>query len=379
MNNRFFIPSLALILAVAGIYFTWGGKTNRIIIGVIGPLTGPAAAYGKSHESGIQLAVSHINSAGNTAGKVIEVISADDQNDKVIAAEAARDLIYKKGAALIIGAISSDNTMNIQRICEIAKVPVITAVSTNPFITRVNFPYSFRCLSDDNVQANELARYTVEKLGIRRIAIIHDTNKYGSEGARTYRRNAEKLGQKIVAMEEFSAGDINFRTQISRIKKASPEGIVIWGLFKESAMVLKHCREAGINVPAFGGDGMALPAFLTLAGISAENTVLTYPFDPERGGLDAARFIESYQKRYNILPDSFAAHGYDAMKLVGMAIMTSDGTSDSIRDSLSRIRSYSGVAGKGGLDETGNETRRVQLAFVKNGAFVPMPLTGENK
>ncbi|MBF0543984.1 MAG: ABC transporter substrate-binding protein [Candidatus Riflebacteria bacterium] len=373
-NNTFFLPVIALLLTILGLFFIWGNKKPRFIVGVIGPLTGPASPYGKAQKNGVLLAASIINKSNSAAGRTIEVIPIDDKNDKIVAAEAARDLIYKKGAFVIIGAISSDNTMNIQRVCEMAKIPMITAVSTNPFITRVNFSYTFRCLADDNTQAAELAGLTSGKMNLRRMAIIHDDNKYGSEGARTYKKVAEKLGQQIVAMEPYSGGASNFRDQIEKIRKFAPDGLVIWGLFRESALILRHAREANLNVPVFGGDGMALPAFLDLAGPAAENTVLTYPFDPSRGGLEATKFIESYRKAYQEDPDSFAAHGYDAMRLVGMALANSDGTSEKLRDALIRIKSYDGTIGKGGFDETGNETRPVQLARVKNGAFNPLPI-----
>lgn len=372
LNARTLYPVLAVLIIIAAFWFGGGNLSGGVTIAVIGPLTGPAAQYGLSQKNGAKLAFDQINRTGGIGGKRLNVLFLDDANNKILAAEIARDAIYKNGVVAIIGAINSDNTMNLQRIGEKAQVPVLTAVSTNPFITRVNFRYSFRCLSDDNVQAQELAKFSVNTRRLRRVAVIHDGNKYGSEGARTYRRHAGQMGQTITAMENFTTDSTNFRPQLLRIKQTNPDGLLVWGLFRESALVCRQARELGLNVPIFGGDGMAISSFLDIAGSSSEGVFLTYPFHPPRGGPVAMKFLGDYKAAYGSDADSFAAHGYDAMMLMARAIGTSDGTGPGIRAALSGIRQYDGVTGRGGLDEFGNETRPVQLAQVKNGQFVPV-------
>lgn len=378
MDNtpRYLYPVLAVVFVVAILWAGLSRPGNRLTIGVVGPLSGSAAAYGLAQRNGVRLAVDQINAAGGINNRRLEAIFLDDGNDKVLAAEAGRDLLYKNGVVAVIGAITSDNTMNLQRLCEAARVPLLTCVSTNPYITRVNFGYSFRSLADDAVQARELARHTAQTLRLRRVAILHDNNKYGSEGARTYRREALAMGQEIAANEGYDSETTNFIPQLEKIRATNPDGLLIWGLFRESGLALRQARELGITVPAFGGDGMALPDFLSLAGTAAEGTVLTFPFDPGRGGERSRRFLEEFRKTFNTEADSFAAHGYDALGLIARAIASSDGSSQGVRDALLKIGPYEGVVGPGGLDQSGNETRAVQLAQVKNGTFVPMTIGG---
>ena len=374
----FLYPVIAILALGAVAWFGLADTGATWNIGIIGPLTGSASPYGLGQKNGAKLAIDQINAAGGINGRRISGIFIDDANEKVKAAEVARELIYRQGVHLILGSISSDNTMNLQRLCERAQVPLLTSVSTNPFITRVNFAYTFRCLSDDDVQARELANYTTGKLNLRRVAIIHDSNKYGSQGARTYAAIARSLGQTITLSESFDGGSTNFRTQLERIKAATPDGLLIWGLVNESALVARQARELGLNMPIFGGDGMAPDAFLYLAGMAAEGTVLTFPFDPLRGGDQARKFNSEYRQAFGQGPDSFAAHAYDGIMLLAQAIRASDGTTAGIRDALARINEYQGVTGKGGFDASGNETRPVQLARIQNGAFIPLT-TGENR
>ncbi len=375
---HFLYPVIAILVLAVVAWFGFSDTGNTWNIGVIGPLTGSAAPYGLAHRNGAQLAIDQINAAGGINGRRLRGIFVDDANEKVLAAEVGKDLIYRQGIHAILGSISSDNTMNLQRLCEKAHIPLLTSVSTNPFITRVNFAYTFRCLSDDDVQARELANYTTRVLNLRRIAILHDSNKYGSQGARTYSTIARSMGQTIVANEAYERDTMNFRAQLEKVRAANPDGLLIWGLVNESALATRQARELGISVPIFGGDGMAPDTYLYLAGSAAEGTILTWPFDPVRGGEPARTFVTEYQKKFGQAPDSFAAHAYDGVMLLAQAMRNSDGATQSLRDALARINEYQGVTGKGGLDSSGNETRPVQLARVQNGAFIPLT-TGEAK
>ncbi len=367
---------LAVVVVAAALWFGLAGNRPTLLIGVIGPLTGPASPYGLAHRNGVRMALDQVNAAGGVHGQRLEAVFADDANDKVIAAEEARSMIYSRGVLAILGSITSDNTMNIQRICEKAEIPLLTAVSTNPFITRVNFRYSFRCLSDDDIQAGTLARYTFDTLRLRRVAILHDSNKYGSQGARTYQAMAQRLGQTIVTSEAFASGDTNFQAALARIRQLAPDGLLIWGLARESALAARQAREMGIAATIFGGDGMAPANFLDLAGPAAEGVVLTYPFNPLRGGDKTRAFLEAYRQRFDTEADSFAAHAYDATMLLVEAIKLAGPDPRRIRDALAGFGAYEGVTGRGGFDATGNETRPVELARVKDGRFQPLPVGG---
>lgn len=93
----------AFLVAVLLAALFSGGET--IIIGVVGPLTGGAAPYGIAQKNGIELALNRINRDGGINGRQISAIFGDDRNDKDLAAELTRDLIYKDRVSAIIGSI----------------------------------------------------------------------------------------------------------------------------------------------------------------------------------------------------------------------------------------------------------------------------------
>lgn len=372
MTRSFGLPQFAAFLVLVAIVWAgFGIGDHALRIGVIAPLTGPASIYGISMRNGIRLAADAVNAGGGIAGQRLELVFADDANDKITAAEAARNLIYRDNVKLVIGTVSSDATMNVQRVCEKARIPMLTSVSTNPFITRVGSRYSFRCLTDDTVQASELASFAVRTLQLRRVAILHDSNKYGSMGARVYAARATELGQSIIANVAFDGDTVNFTKHLESIRPLNPDGLLIWGLAQESGLIVRQARELGMGMPVLGGDGMAPAGFLDLAGPAAEGAVVTMPFNPAKGGQAAQAFMERYRGAFGSDPDSFAAHSFDALHLAASALRSSAERGIPLREALAAITAYDGVTGKGGFDASGNETRPVELARVQGGRFVP--------
>lgn len=373
MTRSIGLPQFIAFLVLAALVWAgMGSGGSSLRIGVIAPLSGPASVYGSSMRNGLKIAADVINEAGGIAGQRIELIPANDQNDKLVAAEAARDLVYRQNVKMIIGTVSSDATMNVQRVCEKARIPMLTPVSTNPFITRVGFRYSFRCLTDDTVQAAELAAFSVRSMQLRRVAILHDANKYGSMGARVYAAKAAELGQSITATIAFDGGVTNFAKQLEQLKPLNPDGLLVWGLARESGLIVRQARELGMRMPILGGDGMAPAGFLGIAGPAADGSIVTMPFNPARGGQAVQQFTEQYRREFGSDPDSFAAHGYDALQLAATALRSSAERGVALREALASINTYEGVTGKGGFDASGNETRPVELAQVQSGRFVPL-------
>ena len=363
---------LILGLLLLGAWF-WARPVQRPLrIGVLIPMRGPAQIYGQSKRQGIELARDQINGEGGVSGRPLEILFRDDQNDPVVAADRCRDLIYQDGAVAIIGAVSSGNTMAVQWLCERAGVPLLTACSTNPFITRMHFRYSFRCLPDDTLQAQEIAFHSLRQQQIRHMAILFDADEYGTAGARTYHTAAAALGQKVVLMQAYEPGTANFRTHLQALQAAKPDGVLIWGLARESGLIVRQIRESGWSVPIYGADGMAVRRFLDLAGRTAEGCIMTSPFHPGHRQEKAQRFVQAFQARFHTPPDSFAAFGYDSLFLIAEAIRAEQGTSAGIRRGLAGIQGFTGVTGECRFDASGNLNRPIRLARVENGTFVPL-------
>jgi branched-chain amino acid transport system substrate-binding protein len=257
-------------------------------------------------------------------------------------------------------------------ICVKVQKPQITTVSTDPSITRAGSPWIFRCLADDRKQAGALASYICNGGSFKGVAILALDDRYGRMGSRTCRRLLEEKGLEIVFDEVFEAGIKDRAGLAERTGRSKASVIVLWSLYAEAAEVVKSLRLAGINTPVVAPDGVTTSAFLDSASLAAEGMIVTLPFNPLRGTDETRNFLLQYKKRWGEEADSFAAHAYDGMNILALAIKRGGIDAFNLRDNLALTSNFPGVTGQISFDSTGNDIRDVDLAIVKDGKFVPL-------
>ncbi len=349
-----------------------GSAAPVATVAVIGPLTGRAAAYGTSQRDGARLAAEEV-AADPVAGARLSLVFADDRADQTVAAALARDLAVRDGVAAFVGAINSDCTHEIEMVAVKIHVPQVTTASTDPSVTDTGSPWIFRCLADDVLQAKAIVARVFGPGGARSVALVSQNNRYGRMGIAEVERAAAKAGVPVVARESFESGTDSFGDLAARVATAAPEVVVVWSLYREGSGCVKALRAAGVAAPVYAGDGLVSPEFPRLAGAAAEGVFVTYPFDPDAS--DRARdFVRRFRARFGRDPDSFAAHGYDAVAcLVAAARRAGSWDRARVRDALAATRDFPGVTGDLAFDATGNDVRPVRLARVEAGRFVALP------
>jgi branched-chain amino acid transport system substrate-binding protein len=347
-------------------------------IGVMGPLSGPAAGYGRSQLDGVTLAAEEVNAqldaiAATALRLRVELVPVDDRADMSGAGDRLVRLIYEERVHAIVGAINSAVTHVVQMVTAKAHVPMITTTSTDPSITRSGSFYTFRCLADDLLQGKALARRVYEVDGHRRVALLRQDNRYGRMGGAEIARIGRERGAPMVLDLLFDGEAERFDVQVAALRDAAPDALVIWGLYTPGARLVRAIRGAGLRLSVYGADGLVHPEFLRLAGDAAEGALVTLPFNPCRDDPITRGFLARFRARYGREADSFAAHSYDALMLIVAAIRRAGGVDpERIKDELLLTRRHPGVTGRITLDETGNDTREVELARVVDGAFAPL-------
>ena len=88
--------------------------------------------------------------------------------------------------------------------------------------------------------------------------------------SRGSRQEAQKYGLQVVAEERYTRGDLDFTSQLSRIKASGTDFMVDWSRYAEGALIIKQMKQMGINIPYFGSDGQAHPKFRELGASAAE-------------------------------------------------------------------------------------------------------------
>jgi len=347
---------------------TPGVTADTILLGEVGSLTGSEATFGISTRNAIELAINEVNAAGGVKGRKIEVRVYDNQSKPEEAAQAANRLINQDNVLLILGEVASSNSMAMAEKAQPAKVPMISNASTNPKVTEIG-DYIFRVCFIDPFQGYVMAKFAHDNLKFNKVAVLRDLGSAYSQGlADVFERKYTEMGGKIVAGETYTKGSTDFRSQLTAIKRASPDAIYIPGYYNDIGLIARQARELGITATLMGGDGWDSEKLFELGGSAVEGSYFSNHYSPDDPNPRVQKFIASYKAAYGSVPDSLAALGYDAAMVAVDAIKRAPSFDRAaIRDAIAQTKNFHGVTGSITLDEKRNATKSAVVLQVGKG------------
>jgi branched-chain amino acid transport system substrate-binding protein len=346
------------------------GAQSQIKIGEVDPLTGGVSQFGISCHHGFDLAFDEINQGGGVLGQKLELVTEDDQSKPGQSSTAVRKLITQDKVVAILGDATSSATLEAAPIAQSDKIPLITPSATNPRITELG-DYIFRVCFLDEFQGRVLARFVREKLNARKIVALIDVKQdYSVDLAKFFKDEFSKLGGTVVGEQSYATGDTDFRAQLTSIRAAQPDVVFVPGYYQEVALIVKQGRQIGLHMPFVGCDGWANQALLQIGGKAVDGCYFTNHFAPDDPSPIVKEFVAKFQEKYGAPPDTFAALGYDAARLLADAIKRAGSTdSKALRDSLAETSGFEGVTGRISFDANRNASKPGLIVTVKGGKF----------
>lgn len=376
-RHRFLTVALFLVVSVGAFILpsckndqpTSGGDgAAEILIGHYGSMTGPTATFGQSTDEGIRLALDEINGAGGVLGKQVKVLTEDDQSKPTEAVNAVEKLISRENVVAVIGEVASSNSLAAAPVAQRASIPMLTPASTNPKVTEVG-DYIFRSCFIDPFQGGVMAKFAINELKAKRLAVLYDVNSDYSMGLRQFfTEEIKRAGGQIVADEAYTQQDQDFRGQLTKIKNANPEAIYVPGYYTQVGAIARQAKELGVNVPLLGGDGWDSEKTTEIGGDAVNGNYFTNHYSPEEDRPEVKTFVDGYRKKYNKTPDAMAILGYDAMRLMADAITRAGSTDGSkIRDALAATKDFPGASGAITIDADRNAQKPIVILKFENG------------
>src|SRR4030095_6249416 len=231
------------------------GGGDEILIGEYGSLSGSEATFGISSTNGLKLAIEEMNNSGGLLGKKIRLITYDDQGKPSEAQTVVQRLIKNDNVVAVIGEVASSRSKAGAPICQQNKIPMITPASTNPEVTAIG-DYIFRVCFIDPFQATVVSKFITNTLKLKKVAILKDVkNAYSTGLSDFFEKEFKNMGGEIIEIQSFSAGDKDFKAQLTSIKAKNPEAIFIPAYYTDVNLISIQAREIGIKVPLVGSDG----------------------------------------------------------------------------------------------------------------------------
>jgi branched-chain amino acid transport system substrate-binding protein len=365
--KKFLVFTGAALLAASAVAGT-ATAADTIKIGVNVPLTGFAAADGKSALTGMELAVEQANADGGVNGKMVELVIYDDQASPKEAAPIATKLIEQDKVAVGISGSYSGSTRAASGIFQANGVPYISAFAIHPDITRSG-DFVFRTSFVGEVQGRAGAKLIGESLGAKKVSVITLKNDFGQSLAAGFKEKAADFGITIAGEYEYSIKDRQFGPIVAKVKADNPDAIYASGYFFTAGPLVTQLRAAGITAPVIGQEGYDSEKFIEIAGPAAEGVIITTSLDRDSDAPETKAFIEAFEKKAGFKADMVAASGHTAVK-VAVAAMRKAGSTDAaaIRDAI-RSTTVEASTGTISFNDLGEVLKDVQVQVVKNGAW----------
>ena len=300
-------------------------------------------------------------------------------------AAAAQTVIGDRRVVGVIGTSCSVAAAAASPILSQAGLVMVAPSTTSPSLTsdlRGNAGSNYhrgyhRIASNDLYQAQAVADFVYNELGLRNMAAIHDGDPYTHGLVSAFTAAFEELGGSVT-VAAIDKGDTDMLPVLTQIADASPEGLFMPLFPEEAAYIVRQSKQIDRldGLPRIGGGGLLVSEFLALPeseGIYFAGPELNFGSNVNGAtGRSGDELIAAYQERHNEGPTSaYLAHAYDATIILLRAIeQVAVAHGDTLyidramlREALTQTNDFSGIIGTLSCDRFGDcGTGRVQIS-----------------
>ena len=363
--NRLIIFSLLIcLLMVFGARLR--AEQKSIKIGVQAPLSGERAPIGRIIKNSVEMAVEDLNKKGGINGVSLEVVYEDDQDTEQGAIEAIKKLVQDPQVVAVIGELFSRFVMASKDLVEQQGIPYLTG-GTSPRTTE-NAKWIFRVGASDSLLTNLIARYVVEDLKLKNLAVLHDsTGIHNTRAEMVVKILQEKYGIIPLVRESWKPGDKDFKPQLEKVKSSPVQAIIALGETAEGGPFLKQVKALGIQVPIVAHRDFGVKKVLEEAGEAANGVLIVTEYIPALQEPERQAWTVDYQKRYGIEPNVIAAQYFDAVLLLAEAAKKGGAGREGIKTGLKQLKGFQGVMADYTFDEKNNGVHRFYVARIEGG------------
>lgn len=374
MKRVFAIVLVALMICSLVTGCASKSDAGPIRIGVIAPLSGGGTSYGINIQYGAEMAINEINEAGGINGRKLEMVIVDDATNPSEAVTAMQKLVDQEEVDVVVGGWGSSQVLAAIPVNEKAGVPYIVVGGTNAAIASVENEWTFQVIKADDLQAESLGDAALNEMGLERIAVIYDTNDYGTGVKDGVVGRLEELGVTPVAIESYNSADTEFTAQLTKIAEASPDGIAVCGTIPAAPAIMIQARRLGIDATFFGTGGLANDQLFILGGEAAEGTVLCtyYHKDTTADSQEFAKKVaEVYADEAEVAQPLLMAWTYRSITQILRPCLEKAGTDKAaLRDAIQNWEgSIMGFEGKLYFGERHNLVQPTVLMKVEDGGW----------
>lgn len=340
----------SLMLGACGTAETGGGSAEgecNFKVGAMGALSGPNASIVIPSVNGAELALKQWENEDCT----VEMVRHDTEGDPAKATPVATQMAGDDSYIGVIGGAFSGETRATKSIFNDAGITMISQSATATDLTQEDQVEVFhRIVPYDDYQGEAIAKYITDVFQAKRAFVVDNSEAYGEPLAAKVK---ETLGDVLVGEDKTQVDQTDFAPTISKIKSSNPDAIMYGGYIAEAAPLLKQIRDAGIQAPFIGGDGLYGADWGEAVGPAGEGSVIVCPCAPIEEG---QTFAEDYEAEFGEAPGAYAAEGFDAMSILLAALDDGARTREEVEEFVDNYEGE-GLSKQLAFDENGDVPR----------------------
>jgi branched-chain amino acid transport system substrate-binding protein len=333
-----------LTMAVTVVFVQPAAAQDKIKIGLVYTLSGPAAALGQQSRDAFNLAIKELG--GRMAARDVEVISVDDELKPDVAVQKVKGLLDRDKVDFVVGPIFSNVLQAIHNpVIESGRFLISSNSGPSLYAGKGCSPNFFMTSYQNDVAFEALGKVAQDS-GYKRMYLMVPNYQAGKDaiaGFKRYYRGG------IVDEVFVPLNTLDFQAELARLASSDVDALFTFMPGGMGINLIKQFDQAGLKarIPVLSGftvDEATLPAVRD-AGVGLLGA-LTWA--PNMDNPQNKKFVAAYEAAYSAVPASYAMQAYDTAMLIDSAVrhVGADlSRTDGVRDGLKNA-DFSSLRGK---------------------------------
>jgi branched-chain amino acid transport system substrate-binding protein len=323
----------AAIVLLAGSALAQDKAADKVKIGLITTLSGPAAAIGQQQRNGLQLALKELGN--KLGGRDVELLIQDDEVKPDVAVSKVKAFVDRDKVDFVVGPIFSNILAAILKpVTESGTFMISPNAGTSSFAGKDCNPNLFVVSYQNDQNAEAMGKYAQDS-GLKKVFLMAPNYQAGKDEVAGFKRyyKGEIADEVYVPINQ-----LDYAAELSKIAAAQPDAIFVFLPGGMGINFVKQFRQAGLAdkvkfLSAFTVDESTLPAQqdAALGFLGGGN------WAPNMDNPRSKEFVAAYEKEYGGVPATYAFQAYDAIKLLDSALKQTKGDTsnkDALRAAL---------------------------------------------
>jgi branched-chain amino acid transport system substrate-binding protein len=363
---KFFPRSMSRVLMAFAAMAGLGTAQAQISVGLVGPMSGPAAIYGTEPLAGARFALDELVAAGNPVARQIKLIPADSTANPGIAAQAAERMVSSDKVVAIIGGMTSAETQAMVEVTRKARVVQLSPLAQDNSLTQQKNEWFYRIAQNADSFGMKAAEWAADKLKAKRVFVLARNDNYGQSNAESFIAGLKAKGLQATGQASYEPNAKDFRPILQKVADAKPDLVAIMGFYTDAGLIVKQMNEMQIKANVYANTAPGLPQFADIAGPASRGVYgALYYFAGSVASESGKKFVDAWTARHKRAPSQYEGMGYDAMRVLVHALQTlpdpAKATSDQLRVAIGKVSGYEGATGRITFQPTGDAERPLPI------------------